>query len=220
MSYPVSNVHINCGYGVRGPWAAGYHPGIDYDAQIGTRIYATKGGKVQFVGTYNGYGQDYGHHIIVKSFHKYRWVTHLYAHMSRSYVMPGQSVKVGQVLGLSGNTGRTSGPHLHYEERHFPYGYYNHHRPELPQWSPAPAPAPAISLSKLKPGKRNRNVLRLKLRMNKYFPKRTPLKGWKFGKELQERYAEYQRNLGYKGSNANGIPGKESLEKLGFRVKK
>lgn len=216
MVYPVERVKINCGFGVRGSWAAGYHPGIDYDANTGTRIYATKGGRVQFIGTYNGYGQDYGHHIIIKSWHKYRNITHLYAHMSTSFVLPGQRVKAGQVIGLSGNTGRTSGPHLHYEERHYPYGYYNHHNPVLPQWSPDPI----ISVSKAQPGKRNLHVLKLKRRMNKYYPKRTPLKGLKFGEELRKRYAEYQRNLGYKGSAADGRPGWESLRKLGFRVKK
>lgn len=214
MVYPVEHVYINCGYGVRGPWAAGYHPGIDYDAVVGTKIFATKGGKVQFVGTYNGYGQDYGHHVIIKSWYKTRYVTHLYAHTSVTYILPGQRVKAGQALGLSGNTGNTTGPHLHYEERHSPYGYYDHYNPVLPEWSPDPK----ISLAKVKPGKRNLHVLRLKKRMNAYYPKRTPLKGLLFGKELQEWYAEYQRHLGYKGSNANGVPGRESLKKLGFRV--
>ena len=214
MVYPVDRVYINAGFGVRGPWAAGYHPGIDYDASIGTRVYATKGGRVQFIGTYNGYGQDYGHHIIIKSWHKYRFITHLYAHMSNSFVMPGQRVKAGQVIGLSGNTGRTSGPHLHYEERHTPYGYYNHHNPVLPEWNPAPK----ISISKVQPGKRNLHVRRLKRRLNRYVPKKKKLWGLKFGKGLQERYAEYQRSIGYRGKDADGRPGRASLKRLGFRV--
>jgi murein DD-endopeptidase MepM/ murein hydrolase activator NlpD len=216
MVYPVKNPHVNCGFGVRGSWAAGYHPGIDYDASIGTRIYATKSGTVQFVGTYNGYGQDYGYHIIIKSWHKGRFITHLYAHTSRSYVRPGQKVTTGQVIGLSGNTGRTFGAHLHYEERHAPYGYYNHHNPVLPMWSPLPV----ISLSKVQPGKRNLHVRKLKRRLNRYFPKQKKLYGLKFGKELQARYALYQRIIGYKGKQADGRPGRASLERLGFRVVK
>lgn len=216
MVYPVKRVYVNCGFGVRGPWAAGYHPGIDYDASVGTELFATKGGIVLFVGTYNGYGQDYGYHIIIKSWHLGRQITHLYAHTSKSYVYPGQSVATGQKIGLSGNTGRTSGPHLHYEERHSPFGYYNHHRPVLPEWKPAAT----ISVSKVQPGKRNLHVRRLKRRLNRYFPKKTKLYGLYFGKDLRERYAEYQRNLGYKGDAADGKPGWSSLKQLGFRVVK
>jgi hypothetical protein len=219
MVFPTERVYVNASFGVRGPWAAGYHPGIDYDATVGTPIYSTKRGTVRYVGTYGGWGQDYGLHIIIRSWHVYRFIDHLYAHCSSSYVRTGQKVNTKQLIGRSGDTGRITGPHLHYEERHFPYGYYNHHNPVLPYWDPPP-PKPSISLRKVRPGKKNRHVLRLKRRMNKYFPKMKPLRGFTFTEEMQQRYKQIQENFGYSGKNANGIPGRETLEKLGFRVKK
>lgn len=211
--YPTSERTVNVGYGVRGSWAAGYHTGIDYHAHY-VPVYAARGGRVVEATYYGSWGSSYGYHVVIESMWNGRARRHGYCHLSRIGVRVGQTVKAGDRIGTSGNTGRTTGPHLHYEERYPPFGYWQHTRPELPYY----IPAPAIHLSNLKPGKRNNDVRRLKLRMNRYFKRRPPIFGKKFGKVLQKRYAEYQRNLGYSGSNANGIPGKTSLEKLGFRV--
>ncbi len=218
MVYPVERVVINCGFGVRGPWAAGYHPGIDYDANVGTPLFATKSGRVQFVGMYGGWGQDYGYHVIIRSWHGYRFIDHIYAHCSAYSVRVGQKVATGERIATSGNSGNTTGPHLHYEERHYPYGYFNHHNPLLPYWA-KPVPKPWIRLRKLKPGMKNLQIAKLKRALNKEFPKMTPLKGRAWTQDLQNRYKLYQERLGYKGKQADGIPGKSSLEKLGFRVR-
>lgn len=55
----------------------------------------------------------------------------MYAHLSSATVRPVQQMRKGQQIGVSGNTGNTSGPHLHYEERVRPYAYADHRPPQL-----------------------------------------------------------------------------------------
>lgn len=85
------------------------HTGLDFTAPRGTEIYATGDGKVTKIKySRNGYGK----HVIID--HGYGYQT-LYAHMSDYKVRLGQKVKRGDVLGYVGNTGTSTGPHLHYE---------------------------------------------------------------------------------------------------------
>lgn len=84
------------------------HTGLDFTAPIGTEIYATGDGVVK---SPDG-GSGYGLHIVID--HGFGYQT-LYAHMSRMAVRPGIKVKRGQIIGYVGNTGVSSGPHLHYE---------------------------------------------------------------------------------------------------------
>jgi murein DD-endopeptidase MepM/ murein hydrolase activator NlpD len=87
------------------------HEGIDFTAPIGTPIYATGDGVVERLkGKMSGYGKV----MIID--HGYGYES-LYAHMSKIIVKPGEKVKRGQVIGYVGNTGRSTGPHLHYEIR-------------------------------------------------------------------------------------------------------
>ena len=90
-----------------------YHPlGVDINAPIGVPIVAAAAGQVVFVG-----GDDccsYGYHVEVKHDETY---TTLYAHLNSFTVELGQQIEQGQVLGLSGFTGRSTGPHLHFEIR-------------------------------------------------------------------------------------------------------
>lgn len=74
-----------------------------------------------------------------------------------------------------------------------------------------------VRLSRLQPGKRNRDVVLLKKRLKRkgFYDGGT---GKYFGKALQNAYAEFQRSLGYSGADADGIPGRTTLRKLGFRV--
>ena len=85
------------------------HTGIDFTAPTGTPIYATGNGRV--VPAPDG-ASGYGNHVVID--HGFGYKT-LYAHMYKSKVKLGQRVKRGQLIGYIGNTGLSSGPHLHYE---------------------------------------------------------------------------------------------------------
>lgn len=88
-----------------------FHSGADLAARAGTSVRATADGVVGTAGWQGGYG------LLVKLRHEGGYETR-YGHMSRVIVMPGQVVTKGQVIGFVGSTGRSTGPHLHYEVRH------------------------------------------------------------------------------------------------------
>jgi murein DD-endopeptidase MepM/ murein hydrolase activator NlpD len=85
----------------------GQHLGIDYRAAIGEKVPTTNSGKVVFSGDlfYTGWTVIIDHGLDIFS---------VYGHLSKTLVSAGEMVQRGQVIGLSGNTGRTSGPHLHW----------------------------------------------------------------------------------------------------------
>jgi murein DD-endopeptidase MepM/ murein hydrolase activator NlpD len=85
------------------------HKGIDFTAPKGTKVYATGDGVVKKI-EHARWG--YGSHIVIS--HGYGYTT-LYGHLSRINVKPGQKVTRGQLIGLVGSTGKSTGPHLHYE---------------------------------------------------------------------------------------------------------
>lgn len=85
------------------------HTGIDFTAPIGTEIFATGDGTIIEANYVNG---GYGNEIIIR--HGYGYITR-YAHLSKIMVRIGQKVKRGDVIGKIGNTGKSVGPHLHYE---------------------------------------------------------------------------------------------------------
>ncbi len=85
-----------------------FHTGIDIANDIGTKIYATADGVVKYTGWMEGYGKA----VVIE--HKFGYKT-VYAHLSVIKVKQGQKVSRGDVIGLMGNTGTTTGPHLHYE---------------------------------------------------------------------------------------------------------
>jgi murein DD-endopeptidase MepM/ murein hydrolase activator NlpD len=112
---PVSNAtleRIASGFGVRiDPIykVPRLHTGLDFTAPQGTPIYATGNGKVSEV-NYNASG--YGNYVRIN--HGYNFET-LYGHMIKANVRQGQDVKRGQVIGWVGSTGKSTGPHCHYE---------------------------------------------------------------------------------------------------------
>lgn len=88
------------------------HNGIDIINDIGTNVYAPGGGKVEFVGRRGGLG------ITLEVNHGFGYKT-IYGHLSKISVKEGQTIKRGDIIALTGNSGSlTSGPHLHYEVRH------------------------------------------------------------------------------------------------------
>lgn len=111
---PVSNKDLKktaSGYGTRiDPIynTPKFHAGMDFSANIGTPVYATGDGKVIKAGWETGYGN------LIQVDHGFGYVT-WYAHLSKYKVRPGQKVVRGEVIGEVGNTGKSTGPHLHYE---------------------------------------------------------------------------------------------------------
>jgi len=112
---PVSNRDLDriaSGFGMRIDPVYGtpkMHKGLDFTASRGTPVYATGDGKVQLAGFT---GDGYGNHVIID--HGYGYET-LYGHMVRVKVKAGQRIKRGQVIGWVGSTGKSTGPHCHYE---------------------------------------------------------------------------------------------------------
>lgn len=86
-----------------------FHEGIDLAADEGTAVYAARAGKVSFAGPKGGYG-----YLIVLDHGLYETY---YAHLSEIKVYKGQFVEAGQLIARSGNTGFSTGPHLHFEIR-------------------------------------------------------------------------------------------------------
>lgn len=111
---PISNKDLRrtaSGYGMRiDPIyrTPRFHSGMDFSAKVGTEIYATGNGVVTFA----GWKQGYGNCLMID--HGYGFET-LYGHMSKFKVRVGQKVTRGEVIGEVGNTGKSTGPHLHYE---------------------------------------------------------------------------------------------------------
>ena len=87
-----------------------FHQGMDFTAPTGTEVFATGNAKVEFA----GWKQGYGNTVILD--HGYGYKT-LYAHLYKILVRKGQKVRRSDVIALVGNTGKSTGPHLHYEVR-------------------------------------------------------------------------------------------------------
>ena len=116
LAAPV-NGPITAAYGVRGPrWASGHHTGVDYAVPIGTSVHAVAPGTVVAA----GWAGAFGYQVVIR--HADGMYTQ-YAHLSALTVRSGQTVDAGRRIARSGNTGNTTGPHLHFEIRTTPrYG--------------------------------------------------------------------------------------------------
>ena len=90
-------------------WSKGYHTGVDYAVPIGTDVHAVADGKI----TAANWGKAYGKQLVQSV--NGGWF--IYAHLSATLVKAGDVVKAGQVIAKSGNTGNSTGPHLHVELR-------------------------------------------------------------------------------------------------------
>lgn len=110
---PASREFISSGFGYRSdPFTgeAAFHAGLDFRGPVGAPIYAAANGVVSFAGIREGYGNcvevSHGNGLMTR-----------YAHMSRIGSHVGQKVEAGEVIGAIGSTGRSTGPHLHFEVR-------------------------------------------------------------------------------------------------------
>ncbi|MQX38555.1 peptidoglycan DD-metalloendopeptidase family protein [Roseospira navarrensis] len=111
MRTPIDGARLSSSFGMRHHPILGYsrmHTGVDFAAPTGTPIYAAGDGVVHYAGRKGGYGK------YVQLRHNAEFAT-AYAHMSRILVENGQRVEQGDVIGRVGSTGRSTGPHLHYE---------------------------------------------------------------------------------------------------------
>jgi murein DD-endopeptidase MepM/ murein hydrolase activator NlpD len=109
----VGEVEFTSGFGIRSDPFLGrpaMHTGLDFRAQMGDPVRATANGKVASAGWAGGYGRmieiDHGNGLSTR-----------YGHLSEIDVKVGEPIKIGQVIGEVGSTGRSTGPHLHYETR-------------------------------------------------------------------------------------------------------
>jgi len=110
MGLPIKNGKITTAYKKPGKsWSKGYHTGVDFACPIGTPVLAACDG---FVTTAN-WGKAYGTHVVMRVAKGYV----IYAHLNAKRVKPNQIVRKGQLIGESGNTGNSKGPHLHLEYR-------------------------------------------------------------------------------------------------------
>ncbi len=111
----------SAGYVSQGYW--GGHPAIDIAGWVGSPVTAADGGYVVLAG--GGWNGGYGNHVIIDHGNGF---TTLYAHLNSIFVSPGMTVSKGQQLGTMGNTGNSTGPHLHLEVRYggVPYNPSNY----------------------------------------------------------------------------------------------
>lgn len=140
-SYPITQ-----GYGDTDTSA--FHTGIDYGLPAGTPVLASEAGTVVFSGWDN---TGYGNCVIIQ--HGDGNAT-LYAHLNKVMVFTGNKVRKSQIIGYSGSTGNSTGPHLHFEARHTWSDYRSHFDPmTLPLHTsiePVTSPLPPSSKEPLK----------------------------------------------------------------------
>ena len=231
MANPVANPRVTQAWGKPNPrYQAKRHTGIDFGMPVGTQLFAICDGVV--VDT--SFDKSYGNKVVIEytcNGVKYQdW----YCHLEKAEVAKGASVKAGSNIAKSGNTGNSTGPHLHLETRIAPFRYGNdvgHPCLDIPGIVDANAPAdrkpsllkkvasvvaPAVpkstkvvNLKELLAGQAD-DVSLVQSALN------VKVTG-KYDAPTQAAYKKWQESLGYKGNDADGKPGKTSLIKLGSR---
>jgi murein DD-endopeptidase MepM/ murein hydrolase activator NlpD len=110
MALPIKNGKVTTPFGKPGKaWSTGAHTGVDFAVPIGTPVLSVADGKVVNA----NWGKAYGNQVIITAPGGYV----IYAHLNKVRVKPGMLVKKGQIVGESGNSGNSTGPHLHFELR-------------------------------------------------------------------------------------------------------
>jgi len=114
MALPIKNGKITTAYKKKGKmWSKGYHTGVDFAVPQGTCVIAVADGVIVNANWGKAYGRQLVQEVVQSG--KKSWV--IYAHLSKTLVKIGHKVKKGQHIAESGNTGNSSGPHLHFENR-------------------------------------------------------------------------------------------------------
>jgi murein DD-endopeptidase MepM/ murein hydrolase activator NlpD len=121
VALPIQGGKITTAYRKKGKhWSKGYHTGVDFAQPVGTPVYAVQGGTV----TKANWGKAYGTQIVIDQDalndgtpQRIAGGWAIYAHLSKSNVIAGQRVEKGDLIGYVGNTGNSTGPHLHFEVR-------------------------------------------------------------------------------------------------------
>ncbi|MET0857875.1 MAG: M23 family metallopeptidase, partial [Telluria sp.] len=111
---PLEQPRVSSFYGEVSPLRAGEHGGIDFAARSGTSVLASADGTVASSTDLDPGGAKYGKTILVTHANG---LSSFYAHLDRRLVAAGDAVKAGQPIGMSGATGKVTGPHLHFEVR-------------------------------------------------------------------------------------------------------
>jgi murein DD-endopeptidase MepM/ murein hydrolase activator NlpD len=206
------------------------HTGIDFGATVGTELFAVCDGKVVDIAPDTAYGNKVVIEYTCNGIKYQDW----FCHMSKIEVAKGAQVAAGQKIGLSGNTGNSTGPHLHLETRIAPFRYGHdvaHPCMEVAGVIDPNAPAdrkvnilqkvaavvtpnvtPAtkiVNLAELIAGQAD-DVSLVQSALN------VKVTG-KYDAATQAAYKKWQESLGYKGADADGKPGKTSLNKLGAK---
>jgi murein DD-endopeptidase MepM/ murein hydrolase activator NlpD len=209
---PVPGHKITTPFGRRGHlWSLGFHTGADLAADKGTPIVAAQAGRVIAA---NAYDRSYGYKVIIlNDAGEQIW----YCHMpwNKAKVKVGQRVAEGQPIGVVGNTGNVTGPHLHMERRRAPYSF------EAKNFLD---PAPIITAKPGKPdkmdpgsyylGAKGDHILWLGQRLIAHgYPKKYTATDT-FTKADVAAVKWWQNQLGYSGRAADGFPGAHSLREL------
>lgn len=113
---PTAPTYMTSPYGYRRRFRA-MHKGVDLKVQVGDTIYAAFDGRVRIVKN-QGRRKGYGLYVVIRHNNQLETV---YGHLSRFLVQPDDYVKAGDPIALGGNTGRSTGPHLHFETRYMGY---------------------------------------------------------------------------------------------------
>lgn len=230
MTAPVKNPKVTQPWGRPNPrYKAGRHTGIDFGMPVGTPLFAVAGGKVRLLND-----KSYGLVVVVSYEHAGIKYEDWFCHMSKQEVANGATVTAGQQIGLSGNTGNSTGPHLHLETRIAPFRYGNDvahpiltiagivdpkapavKKPSVVQKVAAVVtpnvskPTKVVNLKELLAGQAD-DVQLVQSALN---VKTTG----KWDTATTTAYKKWQESLGFKGKDADGKPGQTSLVKLGNR---
>ncbi len=235
VANPVDKPRVTQPWGRPNPrYKAKRHTGIDFGMPVGTQLFAIVDGTVANVMTDKSYGNVLVIEYVVNGVKYQDW----YCHLSRVTVAKGQAVKAGQPVALSGNTGNSTGPHLHLETRIAPFKYGNDvahpvlnlpgivdpmapadrkvtvlQKVTAPLKPAAPKTTKVVNFAELLRGDAD-DVMLVQAALVDIVGATFKPNGV-YGPQTTQAYAKWQRSLGYKGTSADGKPGRMSLVALG-----